>query len=77
MRNIKQIAFPNNTEDFNKSFYEVGRNIDKIVPIVKSGEMAGIQWFQLIKDNKIIAEIKESICDIYGEDEYTPPAIDF
>lgn len=31
--------------------------------------MAGIAWFQIIKDGKVIAEIKESVCDIFGEDE--------
>ena len=31
--------------------------------------MAQINWFQIIKNGKIIAEIKESVCDIYGEEE--------
>lgn len=58
--------------------YRIGDKFcDKIIPIMKSGEMAGIQWFQIIKDGKIIAEIKESICNIYGEDDYQESTIPF
>lgn len=74
MKNIKEIRFPNNIEGENQNSYRLKteqrpNGVDEIRPIMKSGEMAGIQWFEIIKDNKIIAEIKESVCDIYGEDE--------
>jgi len=69
MKNIKEISFPNNCPDENISFFTVGRSCDEIRQIMKNGEMAGINWFQIIKDGNIIAEIKESICNIYGEDK--------
>lgn len=69
MKNIKEISFPNTTEGCNRSCFIVGISCDEIRQITKNGEMAGIAWFQIIKDGKVIAEIKESVCDIFGEDE--------
>lgn len=69
---ISQIEFPNTVEDDAKTFYIVGdkyNNIDEIRPIMKSGEMAGIQWFQVIKDGMVISEIKESVCNVYYKDK--------
>lgn len=69
MKNIKEIVFPNKVADIDKKFYEVGINCDKIEWFCKNGEMADIGWFRIIKDNNVITEIRESICDIYGEDK--------
>jgi hypothetical protein len=71
MKNITSIRFPNNQPDSEKTYYEIGKSgVTEIIPILKSGELAGIQWFQIVKGNKIIAEIKESVCDVFGEDEF-------
>lgn len=70
---ITVIEFPNTVEDEAKTFYTVktddepNGNVDEIRPIMKAGEMSGIQWFQVIKDGYIIAEIKESVCNVYFE----------
>lgn len=77
MKNIKSIAYPNTVADRDKSFYKVGTNCDKIVEINKNGEMALLTWLQVIKDNKVIAEIKESVCDVFGEDDIKKDEIDF
>ncbi len=70
MKNVKGISFPNTVADNDKCFYEVGKNgIEEIRETFKNGEMAAVKWFEIVKDNKIIAEIKESVCDVYGEDE--------
>ena len=69
MKNIKVIEYPNTAIDCEQSKFMVGRGCDEIKYINKGGEMGFIAWFQIIKDNKIIAEIKESVCNIYGEDE--------
>jgi len=60
---ITSIVYPNNIEDAN--IYDTKRNCDEIRPIFKNWEMAAVWWFEIIKDWKIIAEIKESICNIY------------
>lgn len=62
---ITQISFPNNTEFENQSIYKIGKGCDEINCIFKNGEMALICWFEIIKDGKKIAEIKESVCNIY------------
>lgn len=76
MKNITRIEYPNNSEheDFvvswqTKQFSSSYSNCDELRLIQKNGEMALINWIQVIKDNKIIAEIKESVCNIYGSDE--------
>lgn len=68
---ISQIEFPNTVEDEAKTFYIVGQNnVKEIRPIMKAGEMSGIQWFQIIdNDSYVLAEIKESICNVYYKDK--------
>lgn len=66
MKNVKEIGYPNtspNHEQFN--YYTVGRNCDEISIIQKNGEMTKVNWFQIIKNGEVIAEIKESVCNIY------------
>ena len=65
MTDIKEIQFPNNVIDSEKSFYTVWRNCDKIDRTTKNWEMALVEWFNIIRDWKIIAEIKWSICNIH------------
>ena len=66
MREIKSISYPNNCQDpqgFNS--YTVGSSCDLIKIITKNGEMASINWFEIYKGGEVIAEIKESVCNIY------------
>lgn len=63
--NIKWIDYPNTTEDLNKMCFRVWTNCDKIEKFNKSWENDSVWRFKVIKDWKKIAEIKESICDIY------------
>ena len=66
MTKIQQIFFPNTViEDANANRYKIGMNCAEIKLIKKNGEMAEVNWLQIIKDNKVIAEIKESICNVY------------
>jgi hypothetical protein len=63
---IKIIEFPNTAqsqEDF--GYYEIGKGCDKIRRFYKNGEMASICWFEIIKNGQRIAEIKESVCNVY------------
>ena len=62
-RIIKIIEFPNTVE--NPSMFTVGKSCDEIKIIRKAGGMSGITWFQVIKNNKTMAEIKKSVCNIY------------
>ena len=69
MINVKSISFPNTIEESKQNTYTVGNSVDEIIQIGKSGEMAPINWFQIIKGGNVIAEIKESVCDVYGKDK--------
>ena len=65
MLKIRQIFFPNTEKNENAYGYKIGMDCDEIKLIKKNGEMAEVNWLQIIKDNKVIAEIKESICNVY------------
>jgi hypothetical protein len=62
---VKEIRFPNNVICSEKSCFRVGIDCDEIKRIFKNGEMAKICWFEIVKNGKVISEIKESICDIF------------
>jgi hypothetical protein len=62
---IKEIRYPNTVFMNDQGSYIIGKNCDEIRRVYKNGEMATIGWFAMIKDGKKIAEIKESVCDIY------------
>jgi len=61
---IRVIAFPNTVEGEKQASYSSvqGHSFEKID---KPGEMAAIGWIRVLKDGKPVAEIKESVCDIY------------
>ena len=69
MKNIKSIHYPNTAIGTEQGHYIIGETCDEIKQISKNGEMASVNWFQVIRNNQVIAEIKESVCDIYGLDE--------
>lgn len=61
---IKAIHHPNT--DIDQQIYTVGKaGITLIKRIEKNGEMSRVGWFQVIGSGKLIAEIKESVCDIF------------
>jgi hypothetical protein len=37
--------------------------------ITKNGEMGLINWIQVINHGEVIAEIRESNCNLYGKEE--------
>ena len=65
---IKQICFPNTAIDVEQSTFIVGINCDEIKSVFNNGEMANIEWFAIIKNNFTIAEIKASVCNVYGKE---------
>ena len=65
MRKIREIRFPNTVNDSDQVCYSVDHSCDEILEITKNGELASVGWFQIIKDGEVIAEIKESVCDIF------------
>lgn len=81
MKNILRIEYPNTARPqewvtFVKSeSRNLGNAVDEFKIIYKesdmvdcNGEVAMTAWIQLIRNNRIIAEIKESVCNIYGAD---------
>lgn len=66
MEKVQQICFPNTVKDSEQSSYsnspDRGYEIERFT---KNGEMAEIGWFKITKSGLLIAEIKESVCDIY------------
>jgi len=64
MSEIKEIAFPNTVKDEDKTSYTARKHIE-IKRITKNWDMAPIWWFEIYNDWKKVAEIKESVCDIY------------
>jgi len=69
MKNIAEITYPNTASDLDISRYTKNENADRFDSICKGGELVAESWIQVIKDNKVIAEINERICNIYGEDD--------
>ena len=66
MNDVKQIGYPNTSQSHEEvNYYTVGSNCDEINIIQKNGEMAKVNWFQIIKGEEVIAEIKESVCNVY------------
>lgn len=64
-KNIKSISFPNTVADYDKCHY--GNSMEKwrFERVMEAGEMAGITWIAVYKNDKKIAHIKQSVCDIF------------
>jgi len=60
---ITSISFPNTVKDGDRSFYLASSGI-QFQEIFKNGEMSKIKWFAIWYEHELIAEIKESVCDI-------------
>lgn len=61
----KSIWFPNTAIDSEQGSFEEGRSCDRIVTDFRNWENALVNWFLVYKDDKLIAEIKESVCNIF------------
>lgn len=64
-KEIQQISFPNTSlthDEMNWYRKEAGCTF-RIIE--KNGEMASINWIEISKDGKVVAEIKESVCNLY------------
>ena len=64
-KNIKSIAFPNTANDNEIGSY--GNTMDdwKFEQVMEAGEMAGIAWIAVFRNNKKVAHIKQSVCNIF------------
>lgn len=58
---IRQISHPNTVSKLDDTSYTTGQNCDKIRRVNNNGEC----WIAIWKKSKLIAEIKESVCNIY------------
>ncbi len=61
---LTTIEFPNTVSDEHNGRYTKKMGY-YFKGITKNGEMAPIQWIQVWKEGKLIAEIKESVCNLY------------
>lgn len=68
MRSVTEIRYPNTV----KGSEQISLRADKgfsFREIMKSGEMSGICWIEVLNHaGHTVAEIKESVCDIYYGD---------
>lgn len=64
IKQLTSISFPNTSFGDDRCGFSV-KNGYNFELIRKNGEMASINWIRVTKDDKIIAEIKESVCDLY------------
>ena len=64
MEMIAHISFPNTVLESDRGYY-TSKGWYTFEYIEKEGEMAPIKWIRVFKEWKRIAEIKESVCDIY------------
>jgi hypothetical protein len=68
---IFSIEHPNTGAPDERGYYSINdklkyaKKCDEIQRIEKAGEMAMVGWLQVIVNGEVIAEIKESVCDIY------------
>lgn len=64
-KNIKSIEFPNTVSNNESS--NCGNTMDnwKFEQVLENGEMAHVIWIAVYKNNKKIAQIKQSVCNIY------------
>jgi hypothetical protein len=60
---LTRIEFPNTAVGMDLCSYS--KPTVSFKGIIKNGEMAGIQWIQIYEGEKLIAEIKESICNLF------------
>lgn len=72
MSKLIEIRFPNTVADYEQGSYKIGNNgVTKIEEIYKAGEMANIRWYAVFKGKDLVAEIKESVCDLFYTKETT------
>lgn len=63
-KKLISIAHPNTVADSQKAWY-TEKNGYSFKYIMKSGEMSGIAWIEVYQNDKLVAEVKESVCDLF------------
>jgi hypothetical protein len=63
-KEISIIRYPNTVGVTEQETFATSPSIT-IKRTTKNGEMASIGWFEVYKEGELVAEIKESICNIY------------
>lgn len=63
-KKITSISFPNTAEQPDRMVYRVVSGCS-FECVMEAGEMAGIAWIAVFKDGEKVAQIKQSVCDIY------------
>ena len=63
-KKITMISFPNTATGDMQEFYRTAEGFT-FECIVESGEMSGIAWIGVFKDGTKVAQIKQSICNLY------------
>lgn len=61
---IERVEFPN-TENSDEGYVFSKSCGFSFKGIMKNGEMAAIQWIQIYDGEKLLAEIKESVCNLF------------
>ena len=61
--NIASISFPNTVADQDAGWYNSPDHSFQL--IMEAGEMAGIAWIGVYKDGKKVAQIRQSVCNVY------------
>jgi hypothetical protein len=72
---IREIRFPNTAKDSEQNLYRIGFNCKSIEEYTENGEMAPILWFAIYKDDKKIAELRKSTCEVYYQPKIISPSI--
>jgi hypothetical protein len=64
-QDIKAISFPNTSNSDGQSTY--GNTMDKweFKQVLENGEMAQVSWIAVFKNDKKVAHIKQSVCNIF------------
>jgi hypothetical protein len=65
-KEIKSIEYPN-TGCPTADMHHYGNTMDswRFEQVMENGEMAGISWIAVFKNDKKVAQIKQSVCNIY------------
>ena len=64
-KNIKSIHYPNTISSQEQTSFGTTMDNWKFEQVLENGEMAYVSWIAVYKNDKKVAQIKQSVCDIY------------
>jgi hypothetical protein len=64
LANLKMIEFPNTVANGEATLYS-DKNGYSFGEHTENGEMALINWIDVYNDNKLVASIKQSVCNLF------------